>query len=440
MSHDALRRELQTAWERSDALFRLIAPEALSARPIRLRQPFVFYLGHLPAFAWNQVCRGVLGCPSLHPDFDALFERGIDPEDEDAPEAAERGWPPVADVLDYRDQVRRRLLESFDGVARRAAEDVLAEKGRIFRLVLDHERMHHETLLYMLQELPHRWKRPPAGLVPPPDGRAGAPRRWVEVAAGTAELGAAFDELDFGWDNEFPAFTAPVEAFEMESIPVRNRDFAEFVADGGYLRQDLWAPDSWEWLRARRQEHPHSWRRDQGSFRVRGVFRDAAFEEASDWPVQASWSEASAYTRWRGHRLPTEAQLHRAAYGAPDGGPRPHPWGDDPPSATRANIDFGRWGPAPAGAHPRGASAWGVQELVGNGWEWTSSLFGPFPGFEAYARTYPGYSRDFFDGRHYVLLGASWATDHSLVRRSFRNWFQPNYPYVFAKFRCVRER
>jgi ergothioneine biosynthesis protein EgtB len=405
-----------------------------------VRQPFLFYLGHLPAFAWNQVFRGVLGCPSFHAEFDSLFERGIDPENENAPEAAERGWPSPADVLDYRDQVRRRLLDSFEAVARRGGEDVLAENGRIFRLVLEHERMHHETLLYMLQELAHDLKRPPAALVAAPRGHAAAEASWVEVPAGTARLGASFAELAFGWDNEFPAFDVDVETFEIESVPVRNRDFAEFVKGGGYSREDYWAPESWPWLQARGQEHPHSWRPSGDWFQVRGVFRDAPFDEAAEWPVQVSWAEADAYARWRGLRLPTEAQLNHAAYGTPDGVARAYPWGDDPPSAERANLGFERWAPAPAGAHPRGASAWGVQELVGNGWEWTSSLFGPFPGFEAYARTYPGYSKDFFDGRHYVLLGASWATDRSLVRRSFRNWFQPNYPYVFSKFRCVRGR
>ena len=109
-------------------------------------------------------------------------------------------------------------------------------------------------------------------------------------------------------------------------------------------------------------------------------------------------------------------------------------------AAVRQSVSPARFGTGESTyqlSHPAGASAWGVHELVGNGWEWTSSVFGPFPGFRAYARTYPGYSADFFDGKHYVMAGASWATDGALVRRSFRNWFQPHYPYVFAKFRCV---
>jgi formylglycine-generating enzyme required for sulfatase activity len=150
-----------------------------------------------------------------------------------------------------------------------------------------------------------------------------------------------------------------------------------------------------------------------------------------------SWAEASAYARWRGARLPREEELHRAAYASPDGTRRLWPWGDEAPQACHGNFDFRRGSPLPVGAHPAGASAWGVLELVGNGWEWTETPFGPLPGFQAMPR-YPGYSADFFDGRHFVLLGGSWATDRALLRRSFRNWFQPHYPYVFAKHRCVR--
>jgi formylglycine-generating enzyme required for sulfatase activity len=155
------------------------------------------------------------------------------------------------------------------------------------------------------------------------------------------------------------------------------------------------------------------------------------------WPVYVSQAEADAYARWKGRRLPTEAEFHRAAFGTPDGSERPLPWGEsDAVDATRGNFDFVQWEPVPAGARPAGASAWGVQDLVGNGWEWTSTPFAPFPGFVAMA-SYPEYSAEFFDGQHVVLKGASPATARDLIRRSFRNWFRPTYPYVYAKFRTV---
>lgn len=153
-----------------------------------------------------------------------------------------------------------------------------------------------------------------------------------------------------------------------------------------------------------------------------------------DWPVYVTQAEARTYARYVGKELPTEAEWHRAAFGdRPD---CPYPWGDSSPGADHANVDFARWSPTRVGAHPLGASPLGVHDLVGNGWEWTSTVFGPFPGFRA-SRAYPGYSGDFFDGRHMVLKGGSCFTDRRLLRRSFRNWFYWHYPYVHATFRCV---
>jgi formylglycine-generating enzyme required for sulfatase activity len=154
------------------------------------------------------------------------------------------------------------------------------------------------------------------------------------------------------------------------------------------------------------------------------------------WPVYVSQAEASAYARWAGRNLPTEAQWQRAAYGTPEGRENPYPWGEVPPHSGLGNFNFCGWDPVPLGAFPENRSAFGVMGLLGNGWEWTSTVFAPFPGFRAFA-CYPGYSADFFDGKHFVLKGGSARTAACMLRRSFRNWFQPHYPYVHAGFRCV---
>jgi formylglycine-generating enzyme required for sulfatase activity len=149
-----------------------------------------------------------------------------------------------------------------------------------------------------------------------------------------------------------------------------------------------------------------------------------------------SHAEAQAFARWRGDSLPTEAEFHRAAFGTPEGPERPYPWGAAEPDPSRGNFDFQRWDPAPVGAYPAGDSAFGVADMVGNGWEWTSTVFAPLPGFAALP-FYPGYSANFFDGKHYVMKGGSSRTAACMLRRSFRNWFQGLYPFVYAKFRCV---
>jgi ergothioneine biosynthesis protein EgtB len=420
---------LRDAWRRSDALFEMLAPEAFRERPIRLRQPFVFYVGHLPAFAWNQALRGVLlRGDSAEPGFDELFERGIDPPDDQDFHAQEEDWPALDRVLAYRDGVREALVSAVEELAARGRADVVER-------VIEHELMHHETLTYMLLRLPHGLKRGAAG----GDialGDGAAPLGSVSVPAGVAVLGAPREPGRFGWDNEFPERRVSVAPFRIDALPVRNWEFLEFVLDCGYREERLWSPDAWAWRTTRGQEWPGFWSRRDDEWTCRALFRDVPLAHVADWPVFVTWAEAQAYARWRGGRLPTEPEYHRAAFGAPDGNVRAHPWGMGAPAEPRGNFGFRRLSPSPVGTHPAGVSAWGVHDLVGDGWEWTSTPFAPFPGFEPMPG-YEGYSADSFDGRHYVLLGASWATDDALVRRSFRNWFQPHYPHVFAKFRVA---
>ena len=416
--------QLEAAWQRSDRIFALLAPEAILNRPIPLRQPFLFYVGHLPAFAWNHLGRRVAGRAPFADDFDTLFERGIDPPDDgEAPK--DEGWPPLEEVLAYRDRIRRTLPEILE-------EDAVAA---VAPMVLEHELMHHETLLYMVQQLPADLKRGSGDLPEAPAGEATRPNS-VLVPAGSAVLGATRNGR-FRWDNEHEEVAVEVPAFRVDTVPVTNQDFLAFVEDGGYRDRRLWADDGWDWITRRGHFRPGSWVTGNGADRVRTALGDRPFDEAAAWPASVMHCEAAAFARWRGGRLPTEAEYHRAAFGTPDGGHREHPWGDDPPRPEHANLGFRLWSPSPVGSCPAGASAFGIHELVGNGWEWTSTPFRPLPGFRA-LEGYEGYSADFFDDQHFVMLGGSWATDTALVRRSFRNWFRPHYPYVFSKFRCVR--
>lgn len=422
---ETMRTRLEAAWRRSDRIFDLLVPEAFYERPIALRQPFLFYVGHLPAFAWNQVAAGLLGRMSPHAELDQLFARGIDPVGVDRyePDRPEH-WPTAAQTLAYRDRVRTAIRAAIPEVAALAGRDVLADRGRVLNLVIEHELMHHETLLYMVHQLDRTRLCRPFDLPTPRFDGALAPAR-VTVPGATVSLGADFDREPFGWDNEFPATTEDVPAFAMDRTPVRNAEWLAFMEAGGYERPELWTAEGWAWKERVGHRAPVFWRRLAGAWRFRTLFDDLPLEGVRDWPVYVSWAEADAYARWTGGILPSEAEFHRAAEGVR--------WGD----SAAGNYDFGQWSPEPVGRNSAGESAFSVRDLVGNGWEWTRTVFAPFPGFSAWARTYPGYSADFFDGRHYVMLGASWATDRALVRRSFRNWFQPHYPYAFAKFRCV---
>jgi iron(II)-dependent oxidoreductase len=486
-------REALISWyrrnrERTRLLFDIVAgggaegDGAYYKRPIALRHPIVFYEGHLPAFSFNTLVKKGLGGQSIDPRLEALFARGIDPHESSGAEPAtttERtlaGWPSRDEVHAFAAEADRRVLDALCRADLERPGHPLLDRAEAVFTILEHEAMHHETLLYMWHRLPLEDKQRPesstADLIrsaPSSKSARNAPRQeWVEIPGGRVTLGVDREELIFGWDNEFPRHSTDVDTFSIERFNVTNAQFLEFVDAGGYTDRRWWRDDDWNWIQSESVSHPLFWEDGEdaeggkggkgGKDRTggkdawywRGMFERIPLPLA--WPVYVSHAEAAAYARWRDARLPTEAEYQRAAYGAP-GGEWRYPWGSDTPSAehgvfdrlrardqfARAEAGFSSYDPEPVGSHPAGQRAWGVEDLVGYGWEWTSTVFGPFPGFRAMA-SYPEYSADFFDGEHMVLKGASPVTAAELLRPTFRNWFRPRYPYVYATFRCVTER
>jgi iron(II)-dependent oxidoreductase len=437
---EAVDRAAVTEWfernrRRSGKMFDLIRPEAYLDRPIPLRNPIVFYEGHLPAFSFNTLLKKGLGQPSINPDFEILFERGIDPEDEASVPGAPSAWPSRQAVQEFAKESDRRILRALATEELDSDRNALMRDGQALYTILEHEPMHQETLAYMWHRLPFERKTRPAGYARPETGGAAPAQESARIPRGRATLGAMPGTIPFGWDNEFPRMEVDVPAFSIDVHDVTNAAYMDFVEAGGYRQEELWSAEGWEWLRASGTTHPLFWERRNGAWEWRGMFE--SFPLPLAWPVWVSHAEASAYTQWKGARLPSEPEFHRAAYGTPEGIERFHPWGDAEPDATRGHFDFASFEPVPAGSRPAGASAWGVHDLVGNGWEWTSTVFAGFPGFQPMP-SYPQYSADFFDGNHFVMKGASPMTARELLRPTFRNWFRGNYPYVYATFRCAR--
>jgi ergothioneine biosynthesis protein EgtB len=421
--------------QRSRALFDLISDEAYYSQPIALRHPIVFYEGHLPGFSFNTLVKRALGRPSIDPALEALFARGIDPHDQAASNGGGQArWPDRRVVREFVAEADRHVRDALARGDIDRPGDPLLDRAEAAHAILEHEAMHQETLLYIWHRLPFDQKRRPAGYAPVLNGLA-VESDWIEVPGGFATLGVDRSAIPFGWDNEFPASGETVQPFLIQRHNVTNDRFLEFVEAGGYDEPAWWRPEDWEWLRRDRIGHPIFWVRQGGEWYWRAMFDLLKLPRA--WPVYVSHAEASAYAKWLGARLPTEAEFQRAAFGAPGGDERRHPWGDAEPTPVRGVFDFSSWDPEPSGSHPRGASAWGVEDLVGNGWEWTGTVFGPFEGFRPMA-SYPEYSADFFDGEHFVMKGASPATSREFLRPSFRNWFRARYPFVYASFRCVK--
>ncbi len=380
--------------DRSRALFDMLPADVYYERPIDLRHPVVFYDGHLPGFSFNTLVKKALGGESIDAQLESLFARGIDPHESSTAGVSRRGgtaanpWPDRETVRGFVAEADRRVVDALTKDA--------AGPEPVFT-ILEHEAMHQETLLYMWHRLPFDQKTRPAGYAPITDAPAPV-QEWIDIPAGRATLGVDTTAVPFAWDNEMPSYEVDVPAFAIQKHDVTNAQYLEWV--------DAGAPA------------PLFWEKAGGRWHWRGMFELIPLPLA--WPVYVSQAEAAAYAQWRGWRLPTEAEYQRASLDAAPG-----------------VCDFSSWDPEPAGSRPQTRSRYGVEDLVGNGWEWTSTPFAPFPGFRP-SVSYPEYSADFFDGEHFVMKGASPATAKELIRPTFRNWFRPRYPYVYATFRCVR--
>src|SRR4029077_2162751 len=438
--HELMERVFE-ARRQSDELFNLVRENALYERPIPERHRIIFYQGHLEAFDWNLLNGSVFGMKSVHPEFDRLFAFGIDPVGGGLPTDLPSDWPAVDVVRDYVSNIRNSLDTKVEKVILepQSRTDAGFSLRTLLNVAIEHRLMHTETLSYMLHQLPLDTKLLSRAQQAVSLNLAG-PRvahRMLDVRAGVVTLGLARDAKDFGWDNEYEAHKVEVPAFEIDQYKVTNRQYLEFMAAEGYETRAFWNDDDWNWKTSGGVSHPLFWKRVGDRWSYRTMFDEVPLDEvALDWPVYLSQAEASAYARWVGKSLPTEAEWQRAAYGSVDGNTRAYPWGNETPNADFGNFDFHRWDPVPVNAFPEGHSAFGIHDMSGNGWEWTSTVFGPFPGFKPFP-FYRGYSADFFDGKHFVMKGGSARTAACMLRPTFRNWFQAHYQYVYAGFRCV---
>lgn len=405
---------LESIWKITDSILDGRKNDALT-QPISLRHPYIFYLGHLPAFAWNQV--RACGVAAIDEQYEDIFSRGIDPDVDErrkchAHPATPDKWPSWGEVMKYREKVR-------EGVRKMASQI----PGRVLRIIAEHDAMHNETLCYMLTQ--HASLLPLLPVPPLRNAYEQQEEEWIQVDERKVILGACHETCnktfsDFKWDNEYGQVTKRVKSFKAHLLPVTINQFLRFVTAGGYNRSELWRPEDWRWVQRENRRHPSSWRpckcADNHTWHVLTMSGPVAAQGAVLWwPVYVALAEARAYASWSKARLPTEAELSILAHGA---------WASQEETRPR-DVRLGT------------VSEIGAVDVVGNGWELSDTIFESFPNFQPMVE-YAEYSRDFFDKHHHVLKGASFATHPLLVRDTFRNFYQARYPFVFSKFRLVR--
>jgi len=413
---EEIARGLESARDRTLALTEFDDPD-LTYQHSPLMSPLVWDLAHVgqQEDLWllrsgNAQREGVLPA-----EVDRLYDAFLHPRHE-------RPSLPLlspAQSRQFLTQVRGRILDVLE-----SAEDLFP-----FVMVEQHEQQHDETMLatHQLREGP-----PLLGvgtLLPP--GRT-VPHDAVLVPAGEFVLGVETSSEPSSLDNEHPAHLVDLPAFRIGRVPVTNVEWQEFIDDGGYTQQRWWSARGWAHRVDVALERPLFWSAD-GSRRRFGHVEDIPPDE----PVQhVCFFEAQAYAAWAGARLPTEQEWEKAASWDPVAGRRRRwPWGESQPAAALANLGGTALRPARVGAYPSGASAYGVEQLIGDVWEWTSSDFQPWPGFTP--MLYAGYSAPFFGGDFRVLRGGSWAVAPSTIRPSFRNWDLPIRRQIFSGVRLA---
>ncbi|PHH77447.1 hypothetical protein CDD82_3500 [Ophiocordyceps australis] len=516
-------------WHAWDTVTLAMLPQTeLQAKPIRLRNACIFYLGHIPAFLDIQLTRALGTQPTAPASFQPMFERGIDP-DVDNPakchhhSAVPDEWPPAEDIAEYQASVRQRVRQLYSEQHEELATEkapMKASLGRALWISFEHESMHLETILYMMLQSD---KTIPPPVAPRPDFedlaaravRSRVPNLWFEVPEQTITIGMDDDEDKndsiryFGWDNEKPSRQVTVHAFQAQGRPITNQEYAQYM----YSCNCNQLPASWSILTEQasngtpngttnentnggstnsRQSStsttptgalPDSFLNDKA---VRTVYGLVPLRLALDWPVWASYDELARCASWMGGRIPTFEEARsiyafveahrkqalmqsRLAKKVPavnghlvnDGVEETPPYSpsdsdseavlpSQPESESvaplaaeslfidlaSANVGFRHWHPQPV-THRGGVLA--GQSDMGGVWECTSSVLEPHAGFKPMP-LYPAYTADFFDGKHHIVLGGSWATHPRIAgRRSFVNWYQHNYPYAWTGARLVRD-
>lgn len=341
--------------------------------------------------------------------------------------------PTLPEMLSLLADVRTAVLRSLEHVDIAAARTPVLREAFVYRMVAQHEYQHDETILQTLQLKRGEPYRAPRAYA---FGPGAAPAsEMVRFPGGRVVIGT--DDRAAAYDNERPAHDVELAPFLIDAAPVTNGAYVEFIREGGYRDERLWSDGGRAWLAETGARSPAYWDRGDGVWMRREMDRTGPV--APDHPVcHVTWYEAEAFAAWAGKRLPTEQEWEAAATWDPAAGvKRAYPWGDEPPGALHANLDQLGFGTSPVGVHARNVSPIGCVDMIGNVWEWTSSDFSPWPGYETFP--YPEYSEVFFGPRFKVLRGGSWATRPGAIRGTFRNWDFPIRRQIFSGFRCARD-
>jgi 5-histidylcysteine sulfoxide synthase len=426
-SSDSLLKYFENSWELEETLMKsVVRAETFYRSPDPLRNRLIFYLGHSAVFYINKLIRVGLIKHRINSQYETLFEVGVDPETPTELDTAMQGisWPSVEAVWQYRDKVREVITELMQNIS---LDLPIHQQHPLWALLMgiEHSRIHFETSTMLLRQLPVDCLKRPQGWHYAPSNNEFPKNEMYSIPGGVVKLGKPKDDLTYGWDSEYGNRTVEVKPFLASQYLISNGEFLEFVQVDGYENSDYWDAESWKWKQFYNVKYPKFWISTADSYRYRATFDE--IDLPLDWPVEVNYYEAIAFCRWKGSeiRLLTEAEWNQALLTSTRNG-----------LSTNYNLNLKFISPNPVGMF-KPANFSGLYDLRGNVWEWLGDTFNCLPGFEPHP-LYEDQSTPFFEGKHQMMLGGSWATNGSMALPTYRNWFRP-YFYQHAGFRIAQD-
>ncbi|NEP22144.1 5-histidylcysteine sulfoxide synthase [Moorena sp. SIO3I6] len=433
-SRETIINYFKNSWELEDVLMKsLVGEETFYMSPDPLRNRLIFYLGHSAVFYINKFLGvGLLDKP-INPNYEILFEIGVDPETPEELDQATKDihWPTVEEVWRYRDQVYGVVIETIEKTPLNLP---IHQNHPLWALMMgiEHSRTHFETSSMLIRQLPvERLERPDSWNYAVSNGKV-SKNEMLQVSGGSVELGKPEDYPTYGWDSEYGNRSVEVKPLLASEYLITNGEFLEFVNDNGYDNPDYWDKESWMWKTTYNIKHPKFWIPTNSGYKYRAMFDE--IDLPLDWPVEVNHHEAMAYCRWKGQgiRLMSEAEWNLATAGRDESSTTLK---QDPFAIQDYNLNLKFGSPSPVGMLETARSPAGLYDLRGNVWEWLSDDFKPLPGFKPH-RLYEDYSAPFFDTQHNMMLGGAWVTTGTEASTFYRNWFRP-YFYQHAGFRIA---
>ncbi|NJL89765.1 MAG: 5-histidylcysteine sulfoxide synthase [Coleofasciculaceae cyanobacterium SM2_1_6] len=429
------------AWQLEETLMKtLIENETFYTNPDPLRNFLIFYLGHSAVFYINKLISVGLLTTRINPNYEILFEVGVDPEtpEELSQAISNINWPPVAQVWDYRSQAYTAITELIHHTDLNLP---IHQNHPLWALMMaiEHQRIHFETSSMLLRQLPVEKLQRPTGWNYAPSYGAAPENKMRQVLGGVVQLGKSPQDQTFGWDSEYGDRTIEVKSFLASQYLVTNGEFLEFVEAGGYANPEYWSSIAWAWKQNSQINHPKFWLPTPQGYRYRATFE--VMDLPLDWPAEVNYYEAIAFCRWHGAdtRLMTEAEWNlarkRSELASRDSAITNSKQQNYLADNYNLNLQF--ISPSPVGMFKVTNSETRLYDLRGNVWEWIQDTFNPLDGFQPHP-LYLDQSAPFFDNQHQMMLGGSWATNGSMALPSYRNWFRP-YFYQHVGFRLAQD-